>query len=74
MEMMVRNLTKNDFAAQLNIKPSQLNELLNGKRPVNASMALHLETLLGIDTEFWMRIQSAYDLAIERQKLKTLTV
>ncbi|MEO6757910.1 MAG: HigA family addiction module antitoxin, partial [Saprospiraceae bacterium] len=60
-------------ASQLNIKPSQLSELLHGKRHVSAQMALRLEALLHIDAEFWMRVQSAYDLAVERQKLKNLT-
>jgi len=33
-------------------------------------MALRLEALLNIPADFWMRVQSAYDLAVERQKMK----
>ncbi|MEO6039783.1 MAG: HigA family addiction module antitoxin [Saprospiraceae bacterium] len=73
MELEARGIKKYDFAAQLNIKPSQLSELLHGKRHVSAQMALRLEALLSIDADFWMRVQSAYDLAVERQKLKNLT-
>ena len=72
MEIIARGLRKSDIAAQLNIKMSQLNELMQGVRPVSAQMALRLESVLGIDVDFWLGLQSAYDLAIEHQKLKTL--
>ncbi len=69
MELEARQIKKADFAVQLGIKPSQLSELLHKKRHVSAQMALRLEALLGIDAEFWMRVQTAYDIAIERRKL-----
>jgi addiction module HigA family antidote len=69
MELEARQTKKADFAAQLGVKPSQLSELLHEKRHVSASMALRLEALLGIDAEFWMRVQTAYDIAVERRKL-----
>ena len=74
MEIEARGIKKSDFAAQLNIRPSQLSELLHKKRHVGAQMALRLEALLNISAEFWMRVQSAYDLAIERQKMKSSAV
>ena len=69
MEIEALKLKKTEFAAQLNIQASQLSELLNEKRHISAQMAIRLETLLGIDAEFWMRLQSAYDIAIERDRL-----
>ena len=72
MEIEARGIKKSDFAAQLNIKPSQLSELLHEKRHVSAQMALRLEALLNISADFWLRVQSAYDLHVERQKLKKL--
>ncbi len=69
MEIEARGLKKFEFAAQLNILPSQLSELLHSKRHVSAQMAIRLETLLGIDAAFWMRLQTAYDIAVERARL-----
>lgn len=69
IELEARQIKKTDFATQLGIKPSQLSELLHEKRHVSAQMALRLEALLGIDAEFWMRVQTAYDIAVERRKL-----
>jgi addiction module HigA family antidote len=71
IELEARQIKKADFAVQLGIKSSQLSELLHGKRHVSAQMALRLENLLGIDAEFWMRVQTAYDIALERRKLKS---
>ena len=69
LEIEARQLKKFEFAGQLNIQSSQLSELLHGKRHVSAQMAIKLEDLLGIDAEFWMRLQAAYDLAVERKRL-----
>ena len=62
MELAARGVKKIDFAALLGIKPGHLSELLKGKRHLSALMALKLEKLLRIDAEFWLRVQSGYDL------------
>ncbi len=69
MEIEARQLKKSELAAQLNIQASQLSELLHEKRHISAQMAIKLETLLGIDAEFWMRLQASYDIAVERKRL-----
>jgi len=69
MELEARQIKKADFAAQLGTKPSQLSELLHGKRHISAQMAIRLENVLGIDAEFWMRVQTAFDIAAERRNL-----
>jgi addiction module HigA family antidote len=61
---------KSKFAQSMGIKPGHLSELLHGKRHVSAHTAINLEKLLGIDAEFWLRVQMRYDLQVERNKLK----
>lgn len=68
MELAARSIKKIDFASRLGIKPGHLSELLKGKRHLSALMALKLEKLLGIDAEFWLRVQSGYDLERVRKK------
>lgn len=70
MELEAREIKKSDFALQLEMRPSHFSELLHGKRNVSASVAIKLERLLGISAEFWMRVQTAYDIKLERQKLE----
>lgn len=70
MELEAREIKKSDFALQLEMRPSHFSELLHGKRNVSATVAIRLEYLLGISAEFWMRVQTAYDIKKERQKLE----
>lgn len=70
MELEAREIRKSDFAMQLQMRPSHFSELLHSKRNVSASIAIKLETLLGISAEFWMRVQTSYDIKLERQKLE----
>jgi addiction module HigA family antidote len=49
--------------------PPHLNDLIKGKRNISAKIAIELETALGIDADYWLRVQIKYDLAIERKQL-----
>ena len=69
MELEARGFKKGIFANQLNIKPTQLSEILHGKRNINAMLALKLEQILSIEAGFWLRLQNDYDLAIARQMM-----
>jgi HTH-type transcriptional regulator/antitoxin HigA len=51
----------------LGILPGYLNELLKGKRNINARMAVRLEKVLHISAEYWLGLQSAFDLAQARE-------
>lgn len=70
MEIEARSYKKATFAELLQIKPSQLSELLHGKRHISAALALKLETILGISADYLMRVQVAYDLDVERRKVQ----
>lgn len=59
-----------DFAKLIDLKRSQLNEIIKGKRNVNADLALLLEKALGIDADFWMEAQKNYDLDRARIEAK----
>jgi antitoxin HigA-1 len=66
-EIEERKLKKTDFAKQIGILPGNLSELFKGKRHINARLAVKLEMILGISAEYWMGLQSAYDLTIARE-------
>src|SRR5690554_391524 len=59
-------ITQKELAALLGVKPSYLSEVINGKRAINASLAIDLEAVFGIPAEYWLRFQSQYDLDILR--------
>jgi addiction module HigA family antidote len=69
MEIEARGLKKMDVARLLGIKPQHLSELLKEKRHVSALLALKLERIFEVNAEYWLRVQSGYDLAKARKKL-----
>ncbi|MDY9917952.1 HTH-type transcriptional regulator / antitoxin HigA [Porphyromonadaceae bacterium NLAE-zl-C104] len=60
------NTTQKELASSLGITPSYLSEVINGKRAINASLAIGLEEVFGISAEYWLRFQAQYDLDILR--------
>lgn len=71
-ELEARKLTKGAFAIKCGMYPSQLSDILKGKRNITAYIALKLETELEVPAEFWLGLQMDYDLQIERNKLKQI--
>jgi antitoxin HigA-1 len=72
MEIEARNLKKQDVAHDLGMKPQHLSELLKEKRHVSAMLALKLEMLFEVDADYWLRVQSGYDLTKARKKLQSI--
>ena len=66
-EVEARELKKIDFAKSIDILPGNLSELFKGKRHINARLAVKIEKVLGISAEYWLGLQSAYDLHIARE-------
>lgn len=69
-ELESRQLTKGSFAIRCGMYPSQLSDILKGKRNITAYIALKLEAELEVPAEFWLELQMEYDLRIEREKMK----
>ena len=57
-------LTVNGLARELNVPISRMSEIVNGRRAVNADTALRLSRYFGSTPEFWINLQSAYDLSV----------
>jgi len=55
-------LTQTDLAAKLGVSYPRVNELIHAKRGVTPDTALRLERLLGMEAQFWLNLQLAWDL------------
>jgi len=69
-ELIAIEASQSDFAKLIGIKRSQLNEIIKGKRGINAELAFLLEKTLGIDADFWMEAQKNYEMDLARIKLR----
>jgi len=62
-------LTQAALAAELKISANRLNELVRGKRGVTADTALRLARRFDTSPEFWMNLQSLYELTEARMAM-----
>lgn len=55
-----------ELARRLNVTPKHVSELLSGKAPLSADVALGLERVTGIPARIWNRFESGYREALAR--------
>ena len=70
-ELEERAIKPSAFALQIGTYPNAITEVIKGKRPISAALAIKLEAALDISAGFWMRLQANYDLNVERLKAVT---
>lgn len=71
-ELKSRNITQREFALDIDIQPTMLNEIVKGKRAITVDIALALEKALDIPAEFWSNMQTQYELDEARIKEKLI--
>jgi len=52
------------FASKLSVPTNRITSILNGERAITADTALRLARFFGTTPEFWINLQTAYDLKI----------
>ncbi|GAA3032739.1 HigA family addiction module antitoxin [Gordonia defluvii] len=62
-------ITQNRLAVSIGVPPRRINEIVHGKRRITADTAIRLARYFGTSEEFWMNLQSHYDLRVERRAL-----
>ena len=63
-------LSQSGLAKAIGISPSQIAEIVNNRRRITADTALRLGLYFGNRPEFWLNLQSHYDLKMARRNLK----
>lgn len=61
-------MSVNALAKALGIGASRLNEIVRGERGITADTALRLARYFNTSAEFWLNLQSFYDLRIAQAK------
>lgn len=62
-------ITARELAADIDVSPSRISELVNGRRPITADTGLRLGLYFGMDARFWMNLQTEYDLRVATREL-----
>ncbi len=62
-------ITARQLAADIDVSPSRISELVHGSRPVTADTALRLGLFFGMEPRFWLNLQSEYDMRTATRNL-----
>jgi len=57
------------LAIDIGVSPRRINEIVHCTRSITANTALRLARYFGTSAQFWLNLQSHYDLAVESDKL-----
>ena len=62
-------LSQNQLAKAIGISPNRIAEIVSNRRRITADTALRLSLYFGNSPEFWMNLQTHYDLKMAQRKL-----
>ena len=62
-------ISQNELAAHIGVQAKNINEIITGKQSVTADVALWLAKYFGTSAQFWLGLQSDYDLDVAREML-----
>jgi antitoxin HigA-1 len=68
-ELEETGLSAKKLADLIRVPPNRLYQVLAGKRNITADTALRLSKYFGTSADFWMNLQTAYELDLARQEI-----
>jgi addiction module HigA family antidote len=62
-------LSQNELAQAIGVSPNRITEIVNNRRRITADTAVRLALFFGNSPEFWVNLQSWYDLKVATKDL-----
>lgn len=63
-------ITQNKLAVSIGVPPRRINEIVHGKRSITADTALRLGKYFGTSAQFWLNLQTHYDLDLAEDRVE----
>ena len=67
-ELKALRMSAAELARQLGVPTNRVTEILNGRRTITGDSALRLAHFFGTTAEFWLNLQSLYELRLAQKK------
>ena len=67
-ELEALQMSAAELARRLRVPTNRITEILNGQRAITGDTALRLGHFFGTSAEFWLNLQSLYELRLAEQK------
>ncbi len=59
------------FARAIDVPPNRISQIIAGKRSVTGDTALRFGHWFGVEPQFWMNLQTQFDLAVTEEHAGT---
>lgn len=63
------SLSQYRLANSIGVPPRRINEIFHEKRSISADTALRLGVFFGTSPEFWLNLQTHYDLEVQKSRM-----
>lgn len=67
-ELKELNMSAAELARKINVPTNRVTQILNGTRAITGDTALRLGHFFGTSAEFWLNLQSLYELRLAQKK------
>ena len=67
-ELKALNMSAAELARQIDVPTNRVTQILNGTRSITGDTALRLGHFFGTSAQFWLNLQSLYDLRLAEKK------
>ncbi len=61
-------MSASELARRLDVPPNRITAILNGQRGLTGDTALRLAHFFGTSAQFWLNLQSLYELRLAQQR------
>jgi addiction module HigA family antidote len=68
-ELEVLDLSAAELARKINVPTNRVTQILNGTRSITGDTALRLAHFFGTSAQFWLNLQSLYELRLAEEKV-----
>ena len=68
-ELAALNMSAAELARKIDVPTNRITQILNGTRSITGDTALRLAHFFGTSAQFWLNLQSIYDLRLAQEKV-----
>lgn len=62
-------ITQHKLAVSIGVPPRRINEIVHDKRTITTDTALRLGRCFGVESQFWLNLQSRYELELAQDRM-----
>ena len=67
-ELQEIGVTPTELSRQIDVPANRITQIIHGRRGITGDTALRLGHWFGTSAQFWLNLQSAYDIRVAREK------